>query len=135
MMNKWREKLVRFMIGRYGMDRLGRFLIGSSLFFLMLGLFMRKPWTDVLAFACLILCYARMFSKDIGKRYKEGQAFEAVWFRLMEKLQKFRLKAREMKKYHIYKCPGCGQKIRIPRGKGKISIHCPKCNMDFIKKS
>ena len=68
MMNKWREKFAGFMVGRYGADRLGQFLIGVSLFFLLLGIFIRKPWVDILAFACLILCYFRMFSRNIGKR-------------------------------------------------------------------
>lgn len=76
MMNKWREKFAGFMVGRYGADRLGQFLIGVSLFFLLLGIFIRKPWVDILAFACLILCYFRMFSRNIGKRYKEEQVFE-----------------------------------------------------------
>lgn len=135
MMNKWREKFAGFMVGRYGADRLGQFLIGVSLFFLLLGIFVRKPWVDLLAFACLILCYFRMFSKNIGKRYKEEQAFEGLRYRVMEKFRKVRFKIGEKKEYHIYKCPNCGQKIRIPRGKGKISVHCPKCSTDFIKKS
>ena len=135
MINKWREKFAGFMVGRYGADRLGQFLIGVSLFFLLLGIFIRKPWVDILAFACLILCYFRMFSKNIGKRYKEEQVFEGLRYSVTEKFRKYKFRIREKKEYHIYKCPNCGQKIRIPRGKGKISIHCPKCNTDFVKKS
>lgn len=135
MMNKWRERFAGFMAGRYGADRLGQFLIGVSFCFLLLGLFVRKPWVDLLALACLVLCYFRMFSRNIGKRYKEAQVFEGLRFQVMEKFRRFRFKIQEKKEYHIYKCPGCGQKIRIPRGKGKISIHCPKCSTDFIKKS
>lgn len=90
---------------------------------------------DILAFACLILCYFRMFSKNIGKRYKEEQVFEGLRYSVTEKFRKYKFRIREKKEYHIYKCPNCGQKIRIPRGKGKISIHCPKCNTDFVKKS
>lgn len=135
MMTKWREKLARFMVGRYGPDQLAQFLIGVSFVFLVVGIFIRKPWVDLLAFLCLIVCYFRMFSKNIGKRYQEEQAFERIKFRVTEKFQKFRFKWKEKKEYHIYKCPNCGQKIRIPRGKGRISIHCPKCSTDFIKKS
>ena len=36
---------------------------------------------------------------------------------------------------HLYRCPSCGQKVRVPRGKGRISIHCPKCQRDFIKRT
>lgn len=135
MMNKWRERFSRFMVGRYGADRLGQFLIGVSFAFLVFGIFIRKPWVDILALGCLLICYFRMFSKNVGKRYKEEQVFEGMTFRVKEKFRKFQFRIKEKKEYHIYKCPGCGQKIRVPRGKGRISIHCPKCSTDFIKKS
>lgn len=135
MMNKWRERFSRFMVGRYGADRLCQFLLGISFVLIILGIFVRKPWVDLAAFLVLFVCYWRMFSKNIGKRYAEEQKYEGLVFAVTDRFKRNQFKLRERKEYHIYKCPGCGQKIRIPRGKGKISIHCPKCNTDFIKKS
>lgn len=134
-MNRFRENLGRFMVGRYGYDRLGRFIMGAAVAFIVIGLFVRGPWPDAAAVICLVLCYFRMFSKNVRKRFEENQKFERIWFRISEKIKKWRFNLRQFREYHIYKCPGCGQKIRVPRGKGKVSIHCPKCSTDFIKKS
>lgn len=134
-MNGFRERFARFMIGRYGMDRLGQFLNAMVCVFLAVGLFSRSRWLDIGALVFLVLCYFRVFSKNIGKRFEENQKFERIWFHVSEVFRRWRFKLQQSRKYHIYKCPNCRQKIRIPRGKGKISIHCPKCGTDFIKKS
>jgi DNA-directed RNA polymerase subunit RPC12/RpoP len=134
-MNGFKERFARFMIGRYGMDRLGQFLNAMVCVFLAAGLFSRSKWLDIGALLFLVLCYFRVFSKNIGKRFEENQKFERIWFQVSEVFRRWRFKLQQSRKYHIYKCPNCKQKIRIPRGKGKISIHCPKCGTDFIKKS
>ena len=89
----------------------------------------------VLELAGIVFLYFRMFSRNISKRYQENQAFLRMSFRVREPLKKWQFRFRESRQYHIYKCPSCGQKIRIPRGRGRVSIHCPKCGTDFIKKS
>lgn len=127
MMNRFRERFAGFMAGRYGQDHLGQLFVGLGLILVLAGVFTRSLWVDFLAFLCLVACYARMFSKNIRKRYEENQKYERLRQRVIG-LWKNR-------RFHIYKCPECGQKIRIPRGKGKISIHCPKCGHDFIKRS
>ncbi len=76
-----------------------------------------------------------MFSRNVRKRYDENVRFlnKTAKIRGFFKSQKNLMAQR--KDYHIYTCPGCKQKIRIPRGKGKIEIRCPKCGTTFIKKS
>lgn len=123
-----REKIAKFMQGRYGVDELGRFMTGASLVILLLELFTGWYWLTFVFWAVFILIYYRMFSRDYGKRQQENQKFLNLRYR-------FRTKWYQTKQYHIYKCPGCHQKIRIPRGKGKIMVRCPKCNMEFMKRS
>ena len=123
------------MIGRYGVDELNRFLMGVTMVLIVLDLFIRSHFLYLLGALCLILCYYRMLSKNISRRFTENQKYLNLEFRVRESWKNLKFKIGEGRKYHIYKCPGCGQKIRIPRGKGKISIHCPKCNTDFIKHS
>ena len=134
-MKKFCERFSKFMIGRYGMDRLGQFLTVLALVFILAGFFVRSLWLDGLALICLILCYYRMFSRNISRRFQENQKYEAMRFHTEEFFKRLRFRIDQARHYHIYKCPGCGQKIRIPRGKGRVSIHCPKCGKDFIKKS
>ena len=89
----------------------------------------------LLGWGCLIYAYFRMFSRNVRKRYDENVRFlnKTAKIRGFFKSQKNLMAQR--KDYHIYTCPGCKQKIRIPRGKGKIEIRCPKCGTTFIKKS
>lgn len=130
-----KEKLMYFMQGRYGIDQMSRFTTGLSLFIMVLTLFIPIKFMYPIAILLLIYSYFRMFSKNHTKRYKENQVFLKYYdpFRIFFNKQKSLLKQR--KTHHIYSCPSCKQKIRIPRGKGKIQIRCPKCSNEFIKRS
>lgn len=123
-----REKIVKFMQGRYGVDELGRFMTGASLVVLILELFTRWYPLTFVFWAIFILIYYRMFSRDYGKRQQENQKFLNIRYRMKTKWY-------QVKNYHIYRCPNCKQKIRIPRGKGKIMVRCPKCYTEFPKRS
>ena len=127
------------MIGRYGMDQLGQFMVWAVLVLIVINLFVRAslPSTilDTLELVGLITMYFRMFSKNVGKRYQENQVFLRMRFYVTEYWRKVKFSFTQGRKYRIFKCPNCGQKIRIPRGHGKGSIHCPKCKTDFIKKT
>lgn len=133
-----KEKLIRFMQGRYGVygpDLLNKTLLGSAMVLMVLSLFVRWRWIYWVMLAFLFYSYFRMFSKNCTKRYAENQAFmkHTAQIRVFFGQQKNMM--RQRKTHHIYKCPNCGQKIRIPRGKGKIAVRCPKCSTEFIKKS
>lgn len=123
------------MIGRYGVDELSRFLLVLTLILIGINFFVQNFILYAAGTCSLILCYARMLSKNINRRFRENQTYLHYEFLVKERFRKWKSRLKQSKTHHIYKCPNCGQKIRIPRGRGKVSIHCPKCNTDFIRRS
>lgn len=134
-MRQLREKFQRFMIGRYGSDQLNRFLVWAVLVLIVVNLFAHEKVLYWLELAGVVWCYFRMFSKNFAARDKENRIYMRLQLKVTDLVNKWKFKIRQAREYHIYKCPNCSQKIRIPRGKGRVSIHCPKCGTDFIKKS
>ena len=130
-----RDKIYRFMQGRYGTDDFYKFLFWVALIGIVINWFFKS---QLLSFAVtLILVYAmyRVLSKNHSARYAENQRYLQAtakiryWFDQQKKLME------ERKYHHIYTCPKCRQKIRIPKGKGKIMIRGPKCHHEFQKRS
>ena len=134
-----KDKLNRFMQGRYGVDNLARFTLGVALFVIVVGSFMRQNAAggvlDTVGFILIIYTYFRILSRNISARYAENQKYLKMTAGIRRKLASWKSQLAQRKIYHIYRCPGCKQKIRVPRGRGKIEIRCPKCNTRFVKKS
>ncbi|MDO4284512.1 MAG: hypothetical protein Q4C60_04165 [Eubacteriales bacterium] len=135
MWNRFRYKMATFMQGRYGSDNFSRFLLGVAVFFLILSWFPRLYLFGPLAFAVLIYIYFRMLSRNVAARYRENQWYLARKASFLGFFKNYRYNASQRKIYHIYRCPKCRQKIRIPRGKGHIMVRCPKCGTEFKKNS
>lgn len=129
-----REKLYRFMQGRYGADQLNRFLMILVIVCLVFSLFGFRIFY-VFGIALLIYSYFRIFSKNLYKRREENAAFLRLEYGFKQRFASWKRTMQQRKTHHIYRCPSCKQKIRVPRGKGRIEIRCPKCNQTFIKKS
>lgn len=129
-----KEKLYRFMQGRYGNDQLNRFLMVLVLVCFVFSLFGLKV-LYVLGIALLVYAYFRMFSKNIYKRSQENSVYLKYEYKVRQWFATLKRDMNQRKTHHIYRCPSCRQKIRIPKGKGKIEIRCPKCGQTFIKKS
>ena len=127
------------MAGRYGNDKLNQFMMAVFLGCAVLNLFVRNAYVSTVlnSWECLLilLVYIRMFSRNISKRYAENQKYLQVTSKFRLRFNKEKNLMKQRKTHHIYSCPGCGQKIRIPRGKGKIEIECPKCHTKFVKRS
>ena len=116
-----------FMAGRYGTDRLNMVILTAGLVVCLVSAFIKAPMVNLLltaiSYALMIWAIFRSFSRQTYKRYQENRKF----------LQFFdRIKDRD---HRYFDCPKCRQVVRVPRGKGKIAITCPKCREKFIKKT
>ena len=131
-MNKIRQWLRWFMTGRYGTDKLNMALLVCALvlcfiptLLMLFGLNITAVnlLLPLLSWALTFYALFRCFSRNTYKRYEENRKY----LRFVE-----RLKDRQHK---YFDCPRCHQPVRVPRGKGKIAITCPKCKEKFIRKS
>lgn len=130
-----KEKFMRFMYGRYGVDTLGKYSLGAGLATMVLSIVFDSYTLSLLSWFFIILTYFRMFSRNLYKRSSENQTFLNKTYKLRTWFGKQKNMMAQRKTHHIYRCPGCKQKIRAPRGKGRIEIRCPKCHTTFIKNS
>jgi hypothetical protein len=122
-----RAGIQRFMIGRYGTDKLNMYILGTGVIACLLSVFIRLP---LLNLALTLISYILMFwaifrtlSRNTYKRYQENRRFLMLLDRIKDRQHKY------------FDCPKCHQPVRVPRGKGKIAITCPKCKEKFIRKS
>lgn len=135
----FKDKLIRFMYGRYGVDQFSKFLVGVSIALCFINIFIPIQFVrsilNVVFWATLIFSYYRIFSKNIYKRAAENEKYLRVTDKHRRKFNTFKSEWKQRNIYRFYRCPGCNQKIRVPKGRGKIQIRCPKCNTQFIKRS
>lgn len=130
-----REKFRRFMAGRYGSDALNQFLSVLCLVCLVVAMISRIRLFYYLGLAVLIYMYYRMFSRDISRRTAENYKFYTLKNDLAGWWKGRRARWDGRRQYRYYTCPQCRQKLRVPRGRGRIQISCPRCGTQFIKKS
>ena len=125
----------RFMVGRYGTDQLSMALMVIWIFISILSRFTGNRIINIFYIIMPIIIFYRIFSKNIAKRYQENMKFLRVWNPIKNKVKTKIQRVKDLKYYRYYKCSNCRQTLRVPRGKGKISITCPKCKTVMIKKS
>lgn len=130
-----KEKLINFMRGRYGYDELSKALLIVSILFTLLSGVRGLGILRILGTATLIVVMARVFSKDFRKNSLLNQKYLMSKNKLVKKYQGIIQRFSQRKEFRFYSCPACSQKIRVPRGKGKITITCPKCDHKFSKVS
>jgi len=125
------EKLSRglrtFMAGRYGTDRLNMAILCAGLVASLLSVISPIAQLNMilflLSYGLMIWAIFRTLSRNTYKRYQENRKFLQVFDRLKDRQHRY------------FDCPKCHQMVRVPRGKGKIAITCPRCKEKFVKKT
>lgn len=134
-MRNWLQKV---MTGRYGVDEFNRCLNTTALITLVLSLLFKGVLSLIfwlMAIVALVFSYFRMFSRNTYRRRAENNAYLTLRYNLTRKFSGMKQRMQQKKYYRFFKCPKCGVTTRVPKGKGKIRITCPKCGEIFQRKS
>ena len=130
-----RNFLRNFMTGRYGPDHLGVAMIVVSLVISLISNIFHFMPVIYISYLILILAVFRMLSRNIARRRAENDKFIRYWWPIRTKLGRSWANVKHRKTHKFLKCPSCGNTLRVPKGKGKLQITCPKCGERFIRKT
>ncbi len=125
----------RFMSDRYGYDELSYALSMITLIFIFLAYIPNLQFMSSLGLLlCIVLIY-RTLSRNISKRQAERNAYLRWKTKWTGKFNLLRQAWCLRDTYRFYRCRQCKTCVRVPKGRGKIRITCPKCHNEFIKKT
>ena len=130
-----RNFIRNFMIGRYGPDHLNIAMVVFSLVLSLIHGFIRFTPLLYISYALFALALIRMLSRNIIRRRAENDIFIRYWWPIRTKLGRTVANIRHRKTHKFLRCPSCNNTLRVPRGKGKLQITCPKCGERFIRKT
>ncbi len=125
-----RYKLMRFLSGRYGVDKSFYVLFSVAAALALLNCFLRSLYIQAAVYALCIYALFRMLSKNIAARQRENTVITGWVYKLKRKYAA--VKRQKADKAHIYRrCPRCRAVLRLPKKKGKHKTVCPKCGEEF----
>lgn len=131
--------LARFMYGRNGSDQLNMALLAVYVLVLLVQAVLSRFFVlrMILEFLSLALAAAvlfRSFSKNLARRRAENAAFLNWWLPVKNRFSAARQRRRD-REHKYFTCKNCKTICRVPMGKGKIEITCPKCGEKIIGRS
>ena len=128
------------MYGRYGSDRLNNAILILSVIFGLISIVVSgvaELIFSLLQLMMLALWAMRAFSRNFYNRRRENERFGYYWNISKKKFSPVSAFFKRLadRKHKYFKCPGCGSRLRVPRGRGVITVTCPVCKNKFDKKS
>ena len=135
MWQKFKDGVRNFMIGRNGADQLSMAMLIAGIVLSLLTTITRLAVFNVLGLIVLILTIFRMFSRNLEKRRAENQKFVNFRANFGTNAKQLMNRLKNMKKYKYFKCPQCGERLRLPRKVGEVTVTCGKCKNQFKQKA
>ena len=129
------SRMAQFLYGRNGFDNLARACNAVAILLLVINIFAQNAVLYFLWMVFFAYSVFRVYSRNIPKRYAENQKFLAMMDVPQKRIRLLKLQWRDRSVSRYYICKSCHQQIRVPKGKGRIEIRCPKCGARFIKKT
>lgn len=127
----FRERIYRFMAGRYGKDELGSFLLYLWLVLIITNLFLELWAITVIELCVAVWSIFRIMSRNIYKRQAENSFYLNARSKIAAPFKMMKNKWRD-RKTHVYKrCPGCKSTLRLPKVRGEHTVKCPRCSDRF----
>ena len=132
LLQRFSAAMRRFMYGRYGVDQLNIFLLITAVVLNVIAMILSRlgavcrvigMLVSLVAYGFLFFYLFRFLSRNLEKRILENRRYLTWKSRIVDRQNRY------------YRCPNCRQTVRVPRGRGKICIKCPKCSEKFIRKS
>ena len=132
MLQRFSESMRRFMYGRYGVDQLNIFLLVAAVALNVIAMILSRLGAvcrvigmllSLLSYGVLFLYLFRFLSRNLEKRILENRRYLTWKSKILDRQNRY------------YRCPNCKQTVRVPKGRGKICIKCPKCSEKFIRKT
>lgn len=120
-----KQKLMSFMQGRNGVDELNICLLVLYCTFMLLAPLNR--FFSSLALVCIFYAVFRMFSKNLSARRREN-------CKIVPYISFVKALVKNRKTHRVFLCPTCKRSLRIPKGKGRVTINCP-CGNTLKRKS
>ena len=127
------RKLRLFMIGRNGPDTLSNYSIILGFIFSIAASVFKIHAFGIVSWVLLFYSMFRLFSRNVYVRQQENLKFLQMIYKIKKPFIKYKNRYNQKKYYKFYRCSNCKQELRVPKGKGKVRITCPKCKNSFKK--
>lgn len=131
----WQRRLSEWLRGRQGPDDLAVFSVNLAIVIVLVNVFARTGWLGWVSLALVAYAMFRIQSRNLGARARENEAFLRALGPVRPWVQNPRAAWAELRAYKHVRCTSCRQRVRVPRGKGRLRVTCPRCKTKFEVRS